>query len=93
MSLCQQVALKRGCQITKVEDQVAQWAGVHLCQEGPCQTSPNCATCRIQVHCLWAQEETAPSDVELAWQAQDFQGVSTKGRSLLRRVESWSVQQ
>ena len=78
VSLCQQVALKRGCHITKVEEQVARWAGVYLRQEGPCQTSPNCATCRIQVHCRWAQEETAPRDVELAWQAQDFQGVSTQ---------------
>ena len=77
VSLCQQVAQKRDCQINKVEAQVARWAGIHLCQEGPCQTSPNCATCRIQVHCRWAQEETPPSDVELAWQAQDFQGTST----------------
>ena len=37
VSLCQQVALKQGCPITKVEEQVAQWAGVHLRQEGPCQ--------------------------------------------------------
>jgi len=44
----------------------------------PLPTSPNCATCRIQVHCRWAQEETAPSDLELAWQAQDFQEVSTQ---------------
>ena len=78
VSLCQQVALKRGCQIIKVEEQVARWAGVHLRQEGPCQTSPNCATCRIRGHCRWAQEEKAPRDVELAWQAQDFQGVSTQ---------------
>ena len=52
--------------------------GLHLRQEGPCQTSPNCAKCRIQLHCWWAQEETSPNDVELAWQAQDFQGASTQ---------------
>ena len=30
------------------------------------------------MHCRWAQAETPPSDVELAWQAQDFQGISTQ---------------
>ena len=78
VSLCQQVAQERDCQITKVEEPVARWVGVHLRQEGPCQTSPNCATGRIQLHCRWAQEETSPNDVELAWQAQDFQGASTQ---------------
>ena len=65
------------------------------------------------MHYRWAQEENPPSDVELAWQAQDFQGASTqhliealiptlnipeesgqtKEGCLLRRVESWSIQQ
>ena len=30
------------------------------------------------MHCRWAHEETPPSDVELAWQAQDSQGTSTQ---------------
>ena len=36
VSLCQQVAQERDCQINKVEAQVARWAGVYLRQEGPC---------------------------------------------------------
>ena len=36
VSLCQQVAQERDCQINKVEAQVARWAGVYLRQEGSC---------------------------------------------------------
>lgn len=49
VSLCQQVALKQGCPITKVEEQVTQWAGVHLRQEGPCQQVPTAQ--RVEFKC------------------------------------------